>query len=465
MAVFIFTAGVSASSEIREIDINRLSIKDCVDLAILGNYSFKEKREDLLEAIASLRVNKNLSQPNIQSSATMGEDTGVRTTARSITFNLLQDLNTGDQISIVNNAFTQSAGNHPYLYNQFSIQYLKPFFKNGGFAYGNYNIGTAEKSLELSKLDYEIARQDLIQDVMTAYYNVIKNKNLILVYEESVRVAEESYKMALLKKEDELSKQIDITRAEILIASSQDSLVGAKKDWKSSLDALATLIGFEPEDDIDIKYDYSRKFSIPYLKEDELIETALDKRMGLAKKNVELEQKNLDLKYYKNQYMPELNLLASYNTNPDSNNLGLSQSYLLPTWSINLNTTYYFRDFEAEEDMKTAQRQINLKLEDISSYTRTITEQVRDSMRDISTSLSKIEINAKNLKFSQKNLDLANKRWEKGLADNKDVMDAQKDVNSAKTDYYNAQIDFLISKVNLLRHMGEDLYQYLTREF
>lgn len=453
------------AAEKRTIDLNKLSLKDCVDLAIVGNYQIKTQREDLLQSIANLRVTKNLSNPSVSTSNTFGQTTGTKQSQQQVQFNLLQDLNTGDAITITNTDYTQSTGNKSLLYNQFSIQWVKPLLKGGGLAAGNYNISTAERSLQSQNLTYELARQDLIKSALTAYYAVIRAKNQIIVNEEAVKLAQESYRIASRKIVEGLATSIDVTRAETTLTSAQSNLIESQKTWKKALDDLAVLMGFAPQTPIDIDYRYSY---IPLERapdENSLIKDAMNKRMELAKRNIELDQKYIDLKYYQNQFMPTVNLTTAYNTNPLSSSLGTSQSYDLPTWSLNLVSTYYLRDFSNEENLKKGKRLVDLKKEDITNYKNTIEDEVRASIRDITSAEKQVDVNKENVKAAELSLYAANRRWEEGIADNRDVLDAQQALRQARTSLYNAQVNYLTSKANLLRNTGADLYEYIQKEF
>lgn len=461
--LFLLAAHIFASEK-RTIDISKLSIKDAVDLAILGNYTLKDQREKLLEAIANKRVATNLSNPSVSTSLTKGANTGVAANTYNVAFSLIQDLNTGDNLTVTNTAYTQSGGGSPLLYNQFSVVYTKPLLKNGGLDAGNYNIATADNSLKTQNLTYEISRQNIIELTFLGFYDIIKNKQQILVNEEAVRLAEESHRIASRKLTEGLATSIDVTRSETTLATAQGNLITSQKNWKKSRDLLAVLIGLTPEDMLDIDYVYAYKPGDRVLDDAALIKEALSKRMNLLRLKIELDQTYTAFKYYKNQFMPNLNLVSSYNTNPLTSALGYSQSYTFPTWSINLNSTYYFRDFQDEENMKMGERLIVLKKEEISSTERTVEEEVRSSVRGIFSAYSQVIVNIENVKAADLSLYAANRRWEEGIADNRDVMDAQQSLTQARTRFYAAQIDYLISKVSLFKNIGVDLYEYLQKE-
>lgn len=462
--IFCFLFSTVFAAEQRTIDVSKLSIKDAVDLAILGNYTLKSQREQLLEAIAAKRVALNLSNPSVSTSLTKGANAGVTANAYNASFNLIQDLNTGDNLTVTNTGYTQSGNGSQLLYNQFSVVYTKPLLKNGGLAAGNYGIVTADNNLKSQNLTYEISRQNIIELAFLGFYDIIKNKQQIIVNEEAVKLAEESFRIASRKLEEGLATSIDVTRTETTLANAQGNLISSQKSWKKSRDLLAVLIGLTPEDMLDIDYVYVYKPGERILDDAALIKEALTKRMNLLKLKVELDQAYTSVKYYKNQFMPNLNLVTSYNTNPDSSNYGISQSYLLPTWSINLNSTYFLRDFADEENFKKSERLVVLKKEDIASTQRVVEEEVRSSVRGIFSAYSQVNVNTKNVNAAELSLYAANRRWEEGIADNRDVMDAQQSLTQAKTRFYAAQIDYLISKVTLFKNIGVDLYEYLQKE-
>lgn len=436
-----------------------ITLKEALQIAIEKNYNLKKSEEDLKEAIANLRVKSNLATISMTPKLSTGSNTGgAPFTYREIVFDMLQNAQTGDKLSINDKSYSYNNNDTSTIFNNIAISYTKPILKSGGFVSGRYEIDKAARSVEISAMQYFLKRQDIISSVCEAYYKVIASKYMIKVNEGALERANSSLDRATRLLNEKMITKLDKTRAEIQYAQSASNLLDSKKQWQNAKDNLAILIGLEIKDSIDVIYeitDEKKEYD-----ESQLVNDAVAYHKDLKVLEKQKEQTKSDFAYNQNQIMPEFNLVSSYNMQPSATYMGEVAYYNLPTWTVGLEGKYLFRDFSTEENLKTAKRNMKLKDEEIERKTQDVIEGVKSNLRELKVSYEKININYKNLEASETSLKAAEKMWEEGLKDNKYVIDAQQDMVNAQESLIQARINALLFQINLEKSAGYDLVQF-----
>src|SRR5205823_7145860 len=109
---------------------------------------------------------------------------------------------------------------------------------------------------------------------------------------------------------------IDIVQAQAEVASNDQGVIVADASIKNAQDNLRTLIldpgtagfweiVFDPTDD--------PSFAEQAIDVDAAVRSALDKRSDLRSAKNSLEQSDINLKYYRNQKLPDVNAQVTYN--------------------------------------------------------------------------------------------------------------------------------------------------------
>lgn len=436
-----------------------LTLKEAIIIALEKNYSLKNSLENLLDAVSNLRVKSNLANISMDTKLLTGSDSGSQTYLyKEAKLNFLQNIQTGDQLNLVNKDYSSNNYSQRAIYNRLDVEFKKPILRGGGFVSGRYEIDKALRDLSIAELKYFLARQKLITEVAGAYYDIIKGKLLIQVNEEAVKNAEDSLYRATRLLEEQMITKIEKTRAEVQYAKSKNNLVGSIKKWRNAKDRLKILIGLTVVDDIDVIYEIFNK-KIEY-NEEKLISDALAFHKELEILNLEDGQKKSNLNYAENQLKPEFNLVSTYNILPSENPIGQIAYLNLPTWTVGLEAKYLFRDFSSEENLKSAKRKMPLKKEEIKLKTQELIENVKINLRELNTSYEEIAISQENLNAAQMSLSVSQKRWEEGLDTNRDVIDAQQSLLEAQASLINAKINSILSRIMLEESTGYDLLKF-----
>lgn len=100
------------------------------------------------------------------------------------------------------------------------------------------NIASAQLNLNSADLNLENNKQQIVFDTTSAYYDVLRNKNLINVKESSVNL---------------LQKHLDQVISKFQLANAVQSLVTSQNDYDNALATLSNLIGLPVSNNLLIK--------------------------------------------------------------------------------------------------------------------------------------------------------------------------------------------------------------------
>lgn len=341
------------------------------------------------------------------------------------------------------------------------VSYSQPLLRNAGPLVVLESVTNAKSELRQQEIALECcdpdSRQGLIFEVISQYYSILNQKELVVIAEKAVERAEKLYKATEAKLSVELATQLDVSRAEVQLSGQRNSLNQARQDLGNSEEAFKVLLGMNPRDNVvlsdSVVYDPSEESEI--LEEDleKFVEIALQNRSDLKIVRIKVEDAERKLRISKRDFLPNLNSNFGYSVsnvaglqndsdaNEGSWNANLSLSYPLPLRGPKINIANRTVALQRER------RQVIEKNEEI-------VQQIKTNIRNVIRGQATISILADEIKGAEKKLKIANFRFRRGLASNFDVVDAENNVILAKQRLTRAIIDLKLSRAQLKRDMG-----------
>jgi outer membrane protein TolC len=332
------------------------------------------------------------------------------------------------------------------------VEITQPLLRGGGRTVTQNGVIDARRGIETRRRSYELAKERLVLDVASAYYEIMRQRAIVALNERSEERVERLLETSRAKQDVGLASQLDILRAEIQLAEAQDTLASAKRDLEEAGDDLKRLLGLNPEAKVDVVGRIG--WRVTPVGEEEAVATALRERLDLREQRSEIADGERELRVARNEVLPDLDLAVGYSWSGTGSSAGTSTGLDDHTWSLSLTTSTDIR--KTAERARLEQRRIDIRtarrsyadLED-----RTIQE-VRREVRNLGKSLARITIQEKNLAHARRQLQLARLQFVKGLADNFDVIDAEQNVIRVESRYIAVVIDYILSQYRLRRAMG-----------
>jgi outer membrane protein TolC len=487
MRLIIENAPVPQDSTIR-----RLSAKEAVDLALEQNLSIQVERLNPLIDDLSVAEARSAWTPNFTS--------GLSGFSRDIPANSflsggkeqVSDDELGANVSV--NQFLPWGGAsysaswdslrskttntfssfNPVLRTNFNLNFVQPLLRNFKIDSSRYQLLISSKNREVSDVQLRETVVQTIRQVKNAYWDLVYAISFLEVQEQSLDLAKESLKNNKIRVKVGTMAPIDIIEAEVEVARNEESRILAKASIERAEDQLRLLI-FNPNEpelwNLRLIPTDSPILELSSINTNDAIRNALDKRTDLQQAQKNVETLDININYFKNQVLPQVNFEANYGLTGLGGNrllrgdgfpgpvIGESRrnfsSVLLdllkndfPTWTMGLTVSYPLGTSAAEtrlERIKLQRTQLETQIKNLEFQ---VTTQVRDLARQVNTYVKRIEATQSVRTLAEQRLGVEQKKFEVGISTSFMVFQAQRDLLEARNNEVGTILDYNQSLVD-----------------
>jgi len=340
-----------------------------------------------------------------------------------------------------------------------SFELRQPLRKGRGlFSSKSDAISGAQSDATIQEKELFLTTQSTVMSVVNAYYNAILAGEKVKVQEEAVRIAKETADGARNRAEEGLVAGIEVSRAEIRVAQTENELNIRKQEAVAALDTLMIAIGSGIGEKPELTDPVPEPETIGRLPDlATAMETALDNRSELAVYDTSISELARKLAIAKDNMRPALDLVANYSSEADNNGL-ISRTM----WDAGEFSGGFEYSLPLDRRALTEEKAIADKSLEITRKLRIyqmeqIAKEVRDALRDYQMAQTSLDIFGQNLAVAQENLEMAQVMVDEGLTDNQEMLDAQEALTQVQDALVSAKVDLYLAAVNLKMVMGEDL--------
>jgi outer membrane protein TolC len=175
---------------------------------------------------------------------------------------------------------------------------------------------------------------DLVRDIEGAYWSLIANEEQLGVEEKSLETANALLDQTRTQYEVGVVSKVEVTEAEAGVAAREFSRITAENTYKTAQDRLIDLVlgpNLTAESRLVIEpTDRPEDYVVYDIDVEEAVRKALDNRPELAVAQREIDRQEVQLKFAKNQRLPQVDLVGEYgqeglsgSANPNCNILGM----------------------------------------------------------------------------------------------------------------------------------------------
>lgn len=326
------------------------------------------------------------------------------------------------------------------------IPLLKGFGKEvnlDGIRQSQFSFRTARRSLYLTRVN-------VILDTVSAVYDIIKQKELVLLFESLIKKLEGHGGIAKIKERVGLATSLDVYRAEIRLKDVEDSLSFARESFRSAEDRLKLILSFPLDRTIAVTA--RTEFEKIQMNPDKLIEIALENRIESEQTKDELEEAERRSRIAEHNILPQLNVVMNYDRYNMPDDLGSRMNE--DRWSINLiSSTDFARTYEKANFQQSL---INISASKLNLETRQdeIRREVRLQAEFLKKAEERIGIREKQKKQAEGKLELAKIRFNHGMTDNFDVIEAEKELQQADVNVLSMKTDYIVGTYRMRAAIG-----------
>ena len=473
-----------------------LTLQKAVTLALEHNINLEVSRLSLAQAsegfIAATGIFDPVAQGRLSASSATTPATseliGAQVnTLRQRAFNLglSKLLPMGTEASVTwNNSRSKTKSSYEFLnpsYNSgLTLSVTQPLLKGFGTDVTRSNIEVARRNRKISLLEFERIVTSTLQQVESAYWNLVYTRENLKVQQESLKLAQDLLDQTRTRVRIGTSAPIDIVQSEATVAAREQSIISAENAVQAAADQLKQLMGFENLDDWASNIVPLDSLGEPGGPVDlnEAIKTALAQRVELKEQVVNEEIRRIGVLVADNATRPQLDLFVNYGrigvdgtqTLPD---LGVTStggwgdaiqqiwSKNYEQWSAGVNFSLPLGNHEARATLAQRRFQLDSARQSIAAERQQIIAEVRQAVRNLADNAKSILASVKARELAEQNLDAEQKKFANGMSTNYQVLQIQSDLAAAQVAELNSRVAYRDSRVaydvavgSLLPRMG-----------
>ncbi|MFN3134151.1 MAG: TolC family protein [Candidatus Kryptonium sp.] len=320
---------------------------------------------------------------------------------------------------------------------------------------GFYNYTTYKKLAETQELveTTSIATsEEIIANVILAYYDILRQKEILKTLKESISISEQRVKIAEEKYKVGTASKTELLQAKVDLNSDMSALLRQEIELKNAKVNLNLLLGRNPNIDFDIVDTIKiENFSL-----EELLSKANENNRSIliARKNKNLAR--LNLSSIRSKLSPRINFFVGYNFTRSQSQAGfiaLNQNLGL-NYGISLSFNLFngFNTVREHENARIELLSSEVKYEQVKSN---VEAQVLKFYESYSTSLRLIELEKENLEIARENVEIAIERYRLGILTPLELREAQRAYISAESRLISALYQAKVAEMNLLKLTGQ----------
>lgn len=310
-------------------------------------------------------------------------------------------------------------------------------------------IKQARYGLNAQDLTLEQTKQAIRYTATAAYYQILQDRNLIDVEQESVNTLQEhldnvnaQYRVGTVAKSDVLASQVQL-------ANAQQALVSAQNNYDIAVSTLNNVIGLPTDTVLDIRDQL--KYTKYDLTQDDCTNYALDNRADGAAARYAVKVAEAGVDTAKAGYQPTVNAVASKTIAGDRE----FRKNQAESWKAGLQASWDVFDNGLTQASVNSANMALAKAKEAAAQTD---DQIRLDVRTAYLGLQAAEKNIQTTSVAvtraEEDYKIAQVRYSAGVGTNLDVMDANEKLTTARTNYYTALYNYNTSKAALDKAMG-----------
>ena len=331
-----------------------------------------------------------------------------------------------------------------------TVEATQPIFA-GGSILANYQLN--KQGLAISQKEEERTVQDIVQEVKTTYFNVLRAAKVREAAKQSVELlqahrntARQFFDVGLIPKNDLLYSEVELAHGEQNLLRAENSLEIAKASFNTVLRRdIAAAVNLE---DILTDSPFNTSF-------DDCLKTALGHRPELTAHQLKVDQAQSLVKIAKSGYFPTVSVVGNYSKFGDEADVSGSEFQQQENWNVMAVANWDFWEWGKTKyrvDYSLAWE--NQSKDALANVQDQIILEVKNAYLIVKEAEQQILVTRKAIEQAEENYRINNERYREQVATSTEVLDAQTILTRAKSDYANALGIYHISQARLERAMG-----------
>jgi outer membrane protein TolC len=364
---------------------------------------------------------------------------------------------------------------NPSLFSNLTFSFTQPLLRN-------LKTDSARNQLVISKMNREVSDIELRQTVLTtvrnvkyAYWDVKAAAAALQVARQSLDLAREALRNNKSRVEIGTMAPIDIVEAEAEVARRTENVIVAEAAVRRNEDRLRTIILDTRDADYwATHFDLTEQpqFAPTAVDVEQAVRNAIGKRTDLLQSRKNIEMSNTNIRYLRNQILPDLNAQVGYGlSGQGGTKLNFGPGFPPPVigqidegfgtmmnrlfsneyhnWSLAVQFSYPIGNGNAEATLARSRLQLTQAEVQLQNLELEVNRSVRDVARNVETNQLRLASTQATRKLMERRMEAEQKKFAAGLSTNFLVFQAQRDLADAQYSELVALLDYNKSLVDL----------------
>ena len=449
----IFTALLLCSMASQAFDVPaKLSLQDAVGLALKTHVDVKSSETSHLASISKLKIQQIDTTLDIGTDTNLGHSPGSSTVSSETFGGVTLKTPTGTEASLNVTPFGAGTG-RGYV----GVQVRHPLLQGSGRLSDKADaLLSAQSDVAVMRQELYQSRQSAVLNVMEAYYRAVLERERVKVQERALEIAKQSAEGYRKREAEQLVTGLDVRRAELNVAQTQDDLNLQQQSARAAMDrlmlAIGTGVGQNPE-----LTDAVPEMNEPLPALEEAIKVALENRPELTIYEQQLGNEKRSLAIAQDQLRADLDVVGSFNSDETGPGFLSGSVFNAGRSLVGLEFRVPLDKRIIRENRDIASRALDILAEQQVYERERIVEDVRQAYRTLEQAQISLGIYSENLDNAKQQLYYAQRLMEEGEGSSRDLLDAQASLTKVESGVLSAKTDIFLARMNLKHATGEDL--------
>ena len=434
-SLFVFISFTSLSQE------KKLSLNDCIELAIENNENLKNSKleERISKALSKEYLSIGFPQINFDGGLQYNHD--VPKSLIDIS-RFMPGVPEGTEQEV---QFGQTYDGRVDLF-------VNQMIFNGSYFVG---LSAARELVRLSEKLTERNEIDINESVQKAFYTVLNTKSRIDLVEANLNrlntllgQTKELYTNGFIEK-------LDVDRIQVAYNNLKSEKIKADRFYKLSKEVLNFQIGLPVGTDIELTGELTEEVinNFNY----NLDDFDYSKRIEYSILQTDKNLKFYDLKNNRSQYLPQIyaNYNYGYNTSSSNYDLFFDSNRWKSFGTVGLKIIIpIFDGFLKRSKINQSKYKIEQVENQMMFLERSINLQINQSISNYENTKESLLISKQNLELAQNVYLATEKKYKEGVGSNLEVIDSNNSLKIAQNQYYNSLYESIIASIDIKKTLG-----------
>jgi outer membrane protein TolC len=472
----------------------QLSMRDAVGLALQHNINLEVSRLGLAGSTAALGGSVGVFDPYLDIQGGAGESTTPATNQlegadvansrqRSLNLTLGKAYSTGTELTVGWTNSRSSTNSSFYFLNPayssgFTLGLQQNLLKGFGTDVNRAGIEVARRNRDISRLAFEQSVITILQQVESAYWNLVYQRDDLAVKKQSLKLAQDLLDQTRTRVRIGTAAPIDIIQSEATVAAREQDIILAENQVEGAADLLKKLMGFEDREDWQSRIVPTDSLGTQEepVALDAAITDALGQRVEIRQQQLSTEISEVSLLSARNATLPSLGVRVNYGysgvggtetiVDPDTGEVisvveGGWEDPLhqigngeYPQWSAGIGFTYTLGNHDAKARLAQRRYELTSSRQTLALTQQDVIADVRSAVRGLEASSKSIAAAIKARVLAERNLDAEQKKFANGMSTNYQVLKIQEDLAAAQASELFSKVAYRIARVQYLVAIG-----------